>query len=214
MLQQTQAPRVDPEVAARSSMPTRRRRRALTASLGDVLRLWQGLGYPRRARNLHAAAARRSLDSGEFPSTLDGSAASSRRRSVHGAGGARVRVRAGRRGRRHQHRPGARPCGGRRLTAREVQAAADAARAAGEAWAWNQCLMDLGAVLCRPVAALRGVPAARPVRVRGVGEIRRSARPASAPPGAVRRQRPRKRGGLIESARRPPRSPWPTRRKS
>lgn len=27
------------------------------ASLGDVLAAWQGLGYPRRARNLHAAAA-------------------------------------------------------------------------------------------------------------------------------------------------------------
>jgi A/G-specific adenine glycosylase len=28
------------------------------ARLGDVLALWQGLGYPRRARNLHAAAQR------------------------------------------------------------------------------------------------------------------------------------------------------------
>ena len=56
MLQQTQAARVDPEVARSSWPPTRRPRTCAAASLGDVLRLWQGLGYPRRARNLHAAA--------------------------------------------------------------------------------------------------------------------------------------------------------------
>jgi A/G-specific adenine glycosylase len=32
------------------------------ASLGDVLAAWHGLGYPRRARNLHAAAARVASD--------------------------------------------------------------------------------------------------------------------------------------------------------
>ena len=40
----------------------------------------------------------------------------------------------------------------RRLTLREVQAAADAALPAGEAWAWNQAMLDIGAALCRPVA--------------------------------------------------------------
>ena len=40
------------------------------SSLGDVLRLWQGLGYPRRARNLHAAAAQIAA-AGEFPATVD-----------------------------------------------------------------------------------------------------------------------------------------------
>ena len=41
------------------------------ASEDDVLRLWQGLGYYSRARNLHAAA-RQIVELGDFPSTLEG----------------------------------------------------------------------------------------------------------------------------------------------
>ena len=41
------------------------------ASEDDVLKLWQGLGYYSRARNLHAAA-RQIVALGEFPDTLDG----------------------------------------------------------------------------------------------------------------------------------------------
>lgn len=41
------------------------------ASEDEVLRLWQGLGYYSRARNLHAAA-RQVAQMGEFPSTLEG----------------------------------------------------------------------------------------------------------------------------------------------
>ena len=41
------------------------------ASEDDVLKLWQGLGYYSRARNLHAAA-RQIVALGEFPNTLDG----------------------------------------------------------------------------------------------------------------------------------------------
>jgi len=37
---------------------------------------------------------------------------------------------------------------GQRLTARQVQAAADAALAPGRAWAWNQAMLDLGAGVC------------------------------------------------------------------
>ncbi|HYN34228.1 MAG TPA: A/G-specific adenine glycosylase, partial [Ilumatobacteraceae bacterium] len=56
MLQQTQAPRVIPKwTAFLDAFPTPSA--CAEASLADVLRLWQGLGYPRRARNLHAAAA-------------------------------------------------------------------------------------------------------------------------------------------------------------
>lgn len=36
----------------------------------DVLRLWSGLGYYRRARQLHAAAKQIAASNGEFPSTL------------------------------------------------------------------------------------------------------------------------------------------------
>jgi A/G-specific adenine glycosylase len=41
---------------------------------------------------------------------------------------------------------------GRRLTPGEVQAAADAALPAGQAWAWNQAMLDVGAARCRPMA--------------------------------------------------------------
>lgn len=41
------------------------------ASEDEVLRLWQGLGYYSRARNLHAAA-RQIVAAGGFPDTLDG----------------------------------------------------------------------------------------------------------------------------------------------
>lgn len=41
------------------------------ASEDEVLRLWQGLGYYSRARNLHAAA-RQIVALGQFPSTLEG----------------------------------------------------------------------------------------------------------------------------------------------
>lgn len=40
------------------------------APIDEVLALWSGLGYYRRARQLHAAA-RRIADAGEFPTTLD-----------------------------------------------------------------------------------------------------------------------------------------------
>lgn len=148
MLQQTQASRVIPKwhefIAAYPSPSV-----CAAASLGDVLRLWHGLGYPRRARNLHASAAQITT-LGEFPSTLDALL------QLPGVGGytaravlafafeadaavvdtniARVLARVA----------------GRRLTNSQAQATADAALPAGESWAWNQCLMDLGAVLCRP----------------------------------------------------------------
>lgn len=148
MLQQTQAVRVVPkwqEFVAEFPSPEA----CADASLGDVLRLWQGLGYPRRARDLHAAA-KEIAGVGEFPSTLGALLA------LPGVGSytaravlafafeadaavvdtniARVLARVS----------------GARLTLKQAQAAADAALPHGESWAWNQCLMDLGAALCRP----------------------------------------------------------------
>ena len=150
MLQQTQVPRVIPRwesfLARFPSTAT-----CADASLADVLREWQGLGYPRRARNLHATA--RQVEAlGGFPRDRDGLLA------LPGVGNytaralmafafeldaavvdtniARVYARV--------H--------GQRLTAARVQAAADVMSQPGDAWVWNQCLMDLGAVLCRPAA--------------------------------------------------------------
>lgn len=148
MLQQTQVPRVLPKyLAFVDQFPTPEV--CAAAPLGDVLRCWQGLGYPRRARNLHAAAGE-VVRRGGFPSTLDGllalpgvgpytaravlAFAFEADAAVVDTNIARVFARVV----------------GRRLTAREVQGLADEALLAGEAWAWNQCLMDLGAVLCRP----------------------------------------------------------------
>lgn len=151
MLQQTHSSRVIPKWHAfleRFPSPAA----CAEAALGDVLQLWQGLGYPRRAKNLHDAAAR-IADLGEFPSTLADllqlpgvgqytaravlAFAFEQEAAVVDTNIARVLARVV----------------GVRLTARQAQEAADAYLPPGDAWAWNQCLMDLGAVLCRPAAA-------------------------------------------------------------
>src|SRR6188508_487430 len=65
MLQQTQVARVVPKWHAfLEQFPTPAV--CAAAPLGDVLRAWQGLGYPRRARNLHATA-QRVVELGAFP---------------------------------------------------------------------------------------------------------------------------------------------------
>lgn len=148
MLQQTQVPRVIPRWHTfLDRFPTPEA--CAAAPLGDVLREWQGLGYPRRARNLHATA-QRVVELGGFPRDLTGLLA------LPGVGGytarailafafeldgavvdtniARVYARVA----------------GERLTPKRVQAIADEHAPSGDAWVWNQCLMDLGAVLCRP----------------------------------------------------------------
>lgn len=150
MLQQTQVPRVIPKWEGfLAAFPTPAA--CAAASLGDVLRLWQGLGYPRRARNLHAASTAIAA-AGTFPSTLDGllalpgvgqytaravlAFAFEADAAVVDTNIARVLARVE----------------GHTLTAREAQAAADALLPPSEAWAWNQSLMDLGAMLCRPTS--------------------------------------------------------------
>jgi A/G-specific adenine glycosylase len=149
MLQQTQVDRVIPKWLAfieRFPDPAS----CAAATLADVLRLWQGLGYPRRARNLHLAAHHVVDRGGEFPDTLDallalpGVGAYTARAvlafafesdaAVVDTNIARVYARVA----------------GRPLTLREVQYTADAYLPAGESWVWNQTVMDLGAVLCRP----------------------------------------------------------------
>ena len=121
------------------------------ASLGEILTLWQGLGYPRRARNLHASA-RRIVEEhgGRVPANLDellalpGVGPYTARAvlafahevdvAVVDTNIARVLARVN----------------DRRLTASEAQRIADMMVPEGEAWLWNQALMDLGATLCRP----------------------------------------------------------------
>jgi A/G-specific adenine glycosylase len=150
MLQQTQVTRVIPRWESfLVRFPTTAA--CAAAPLADVLREWQGLGYPRRARNLHATA-QRVEELGGFPRDLEGllalpgvgrytarallAFAFELDAAVVDTNIARVYARVL----------------GERLTPRRVQAAADAASPRGDAWVWNQCLMDLGAVLCRPTA--------------------------------------------------------------
>lgn len=167
MLQQTQVARV---VRAWSefvdAFPTPAA--CAAAPLGDVLRIWHGLGYPRRARNLHAAA--RLIAAAErFPDTLDGllglpgvgpytaravlAFAFERDAAVVDTNIARVFAR----------------LAGRRLTLSEVQAMADAALPPGEAWLWNQSLMDLGATVCRLLPDCQACPLTRHCRWNGHG---------------------------------------------
>ena len=49
---------------------------------------------------------------------------------------------------------------GERLTAKRVQAIADALVPTGEGWVWNQVLMDLGATVCRPAPRCAECPVA------------------------------------------------------
>ncbi|MEO6652203.1 MAG: A/G-specific adenine glycosylase [Ilumatobacteraceae bacterium] len=148
MLQQTQVARVVPRWHSfLERFPTASA--CAVAPLGDVLREWQGLGYPRRARNLHTTATR-VTEMGGFPRDLAGllelpgigqytaralmAFSFEVDAAVVDTNIARVWAR----------------MAGERLTPRRVQTLADNAVPSGDAWLWNQCLMDLGAVLCRP----------------------------------------------------------------
>lgn len=120
------------------------------AELGDVLRHWQGLGYPRRARHLHRAAAEIvALHDGEVPADLDSLLAlpgvgAYTARAVQAFAfeldSAVVDVNVARILARFH---------GRRLSARQAQNLADVLVPEGEAWLWNQALMDIGALVCR-----------------------------------------------------------------
>ena len=160
MLQQTQVARVVPKWDSfRERWPTAGD--CAAAPLADVLTLWQGLGYPRRARNLHRAAATVvERHDGELPDDLDAllelpgigpytaravlAFAFERDVGVVDTNIARVLARVA----------------GRRLTARQAQTLADEAVPAGEGWMWNQVVMDLGATLCRPTPMCHRCPLA------------------------------------------------------
>jgi len=150
MLQQTQAERVIPKWTAFLDVypdPAT----CATAPLGDVLRLWQGLGYPRRARNLRAAAeVIVEHHDGSLPDDLEGLLA------LPGVGPYTARAVLAF---AFEHdvavvdtniaRILARTVG-ERLTPKRAQAVADESVPQGHGWIWNQVIMDLGASVCRP----------------------------------------------------------------
>jgi A/G-specific adenine glycosylase len=150
MLQQTQAERVVPKwLAFLDAYPTPSA--CADAALGDVLRIWQGLGYPRRARNLRDAAIVTVRDhGGDVPDdraellALPGVGpytARAVRVFAYECDDAVVETNIARLFAR---------VAGERLTAKAVQGRADAEVPCGAGWTWNQVLMDLGATVCRP----------------------------------------------------------------
>ncbi len=186
MLQQTQVARVIPAWHRfLEAFPTPAA--CASSTLGDVLRLWQGLGYPRRARNLHAAAGV-ITSLGRFPSTLDGLLA------LPGVGAytaravlafafeadtavvdtniARVLARVA----------------GRPLGLREAQERADRLVPAHDSWTWNQALMDLGAVVCRPTPQCDDCPIRDSCTWDRAGHV--ASDPAVGSAGVSRRQAP------------------------
>ncbi|MFM7686847.1 MAG: A/G-specific adenine glycosylase [Actinomycetota bacterium] len=167
MLQQTQVRRVIPKWSGFLDLfPTPEACAAVP--LGDVLREWQGLGYPRRARNLHATATEVAR-LGSFPSTLEGLLAlpgvgSYTARAVLAfafeADAAVVDTNIARVLARVE---------GARLTAKQAQHLADEWLPVGQSWEWNQCLMDLGAVVCRPRPDCEACPLRQRCSWRGTG---------------------------------------------
>ena len=145
MLQQTQALRVVPyyerwlarfpSVGVLADAPTR-----------DVLALWSGLGYNRRALALQRAAAVVAADG--WPSDLT---ALPGRRALHGGRGRVVRVGPAGGGGRHER--AARAGAPRRRGADAARAGRARGRRllpAGRAATFNQAMMELGATVCRP----------------------------------------------------------------
>ncbi len=170
MAQQTQIARVSDHWAAfMAAFPTVESLAA--SSSADVLRAWRGLGYNRRALNLHRAArvivtehggrVPPNLDAlqrlpGVGPYTARAVAALAFGQAV-GPVDTNVRRVLGRLTGRDQ---------------RELQAIADRAVPAGRPRDWTHAMMDLGAVVCRPARPrCDECPARRWCRTVGVGAV-------------------------------------------
>jgi A/G-specific adenine glycosylase len=120
------------------------------AALGDVLRAWAGMGYNRRAKNLHGAA-RAVVDrhGGAVPDDLDGLLA------LPGVGPYTARAVLAFAFERdvgvvdtNAGRVIARGVAGRPVRPAEAQALVDAMVPPGGGWSFGQALLDLGATVC------------------------------------------------------------------
>ena len=149
MLQQTQVARVVPRWHAflgRFPSPAE----CAAASVGQVVRAWEGLGYNRRAVNLHRAAqAAVERHGGSLPPDLDalqglpGVGPYTARAVLAFAFEADVGL-----VETNTARVLARAVAGRALGPTEAQATADALVPAASGWAWNQAMLDVGATVC------------------------------------------------------------------
>lgn len=143
MLQQTQVSRVVPKWEAfLERFPTAASCAAALA--GDVVRLWSGLGYNRRAVNLHrCAVAVVERHGGRLPDSLDALLA------LPGIGPYTARAVLAF---AFERDVGVLDVNAARVLGRAwsvtTQAEADAVVPLGRAWAWNQAVLDLGATVC------------------------------------------------------------------
>ncbi len=210
MLQQTQVARVVPrwrEFLARFPSAAA----AAAAAVGDVVRAWQGLGYNRRAVNLHRTAQTVvARHQGSLPADLGALAA------LPGVGPYTARavltfafeadvglVET------NSARVLARAVAGRPLARPDAQAAADGLVPPGRAWAWNSAVLDLGATVCTKRAPACG---ACPIVDFCAWALtgHRLADPAQGTAGVGRRQSPfagsdrQGRGRLLDALRRAP----------
>ena len=155
------------------------------AGPGEVLRVWQGLGYNRRALAL-LAAAKAVVAAGGWPRTVEGLAvlpgvgpytaravacfAFEQDAAPVDTNVARVLARSLLATDPAELRPAAR------------QRLADAALPPGSAWAWSSALMDIGAAHCRSRPRCDGCPLSGACAWLALG--------AAAPPARTRRQAP------------------------
>jgi A/G-specific adenine glycosylase len=148
MLQQTQVARVEPRwLRFLDRFPDASV--CAAAGAGAVVQEWAGLGYNRRAVSLHrCAVVAVQRHGGALPDDLEAllalpgigpytaravlAFAFERDVAVVDTNVGRILARTV----------------GRRLSAREAQALADSLVPAGEGWAWNQAMLDLGATVC------------------------------------------------------------------
>jgi len=148
MLQQTQVPRVVPKYRLfLDRFPSARA--CASAAVADVVREWAGLGYNRRAVNLHrAAVAVVDRHAGDLPDDLDallalpGVGPYTARAVLTFAFGRDVGVVESNTGRVLAR------VAGRPLSQSEAQAFADGLVPARHGWEWNQAMIDLGATVC------------------------------------------------------------------
>ena len=168
-----------PAVPARGSSAGRRPRRSRPRAPAEVIVAWQGLGYNRRAVNLHRAArARRRARLAGGP---DGAAG---RRPVHRGRGRQLRVRARRAAGRHNV-GASRSAPARRSTRRARRRSSTSARPI--------CLARIPRCGACPLAAAcpsrgpRYEPLRKQSRFEGSFRQRRAARCARSPPASSRR---------------------------
>ena len=205
MLQQTQTGRVGPSYTAfLEAFPDTR---ALAhAPAMDVIRAWRGLGYNRRAVNLQRAAQvietefggvvpddpgvlRKLPGIGEYSASAIACFAFDAQVPVIDVNVSRVLSRAGL------------GLDAERADEQKIRVLAERWLPEGEAYRWNQALMDVGSILCRietPLCAK--CPLKTVCRYRADGK-HKSARRSRGPAEPFQGSRRQKRGGVIDALR-------------